>query len=94
MKTKKKLCVIAIISGLAISGVIIGYNHLPVNVNASTQFESEELITNASITEEQKIILEKKYTENMIEEVLRKCEFETEEEENKYRELFYEQFLK
>jgi len=94
MKTKKKLCVIAIISGLAISGVIIGYNNLPVNVNASTQFESEELITNASITEEQKIILEKKYTENMIEEVLRKCEFETEEEENKYRELFYEQFLK
>lgn len=94
MKTKKKLCVIAIISGLAISGVIIGYNNLPVNVNASTQFESEELITNASITKEQKIILEKKYTENMIEEVLRKCEFETEEEENKYRELFYEQFLK
>ena len=88
MKNKKKLCVIAIVSGLAILGVIIGYNNLPVNVNASNHFESDELITNASITEEQKISLEKKYTENMIEEILRKCEFETEEEENKYRELF------
>ncbi len=94
MKNKKKLCVITIVSGLAILGIIMGYNHLPVNANASNQFDSDELITNASITEEQKIILEKKYTENMIEEVLRKCEFETEEEENKYRELFFEQFLK
>lgn len=54
--------------------------------------DSSELLKETPITKEQKAVLTQKYLEDSIEKILSGHEFETEEEKNKYREIFFEQF--
>ncbi|MCH5272678.1 MAG: hypothetical protein J1E35_03300 [Lachnospiraceae bacterium] len=91
MKNKKKIGIIASVSSLVVLGVLvyyIGSRHADAGQDVTT-----DVIKNFSVTEEEKSVLEQKYVEDKIEEILNGHEFETEEEKNHYRESLLEYVL-
>lgn len=91
MKNIKKSILLFSCSIVVILGVIVAY--VAVNKEKATPQDIDLLVTNISITEEEKELLTQKYIVESIEEELNGCDFETEEEKNDYRELLLDYFL-
>ena len=92
MKNIKKSAVLFSCSIVIILGIIAAY--ISFSKEKSAPDDIDLLITNVSITEEEKEQLTEKAILEHIEETLNQCDFETEEEKNHYRELLLDYFLK
>lgn len=93
MKKQRKILIAALAAGFVISGAVLGCRFLTTETIHPDEIVdiNPEWVRTTPLTEEQKATLRQEYTKKMIEEVLSECEFETEEEENKYREMLLKQ---
>lgn len=93
MKKQHKILIAALAAGFVISGAALGGRLLMTETIHPDDIVdiNPEWGRKSPLTEEQKAALEQEYTKKMIEQVLSECKFETEEEENKYREMLLKQ---
>lgn len=93
MKKQHKILIATLAAGFVISGAVLGSRFLTTETIHPDEIVdiNPEWVRTTPLTEEQKAALRQEYTKKMIEEVLSECEFETEEEENKYREMLLKQ---
>lgn len=93
MKKQRKILIAALAAGFVISGAVLGSRFLTAETIHPDEIVdiNPEWVRTTPLTEEQKATLRQEYTKKMIEEVLSECLFETEEEENKYREMLLKQ---
>lgn len=95
MKKQHKILIAALAAGfiIIISGAVLGSRFLTTETIHPDDIVdiNPEWVRTPPLTEEQRATIAQEYTKKMIEEFLSECKFETEEEENKYREMLLKQ---
>lgn len=95
MKKQHKAYIVAAVAGILVLGAAFGGILLAKEKESRKAEENVEyamLKESPVLTEEEKAVKTQEYIEKSIEETLAGYEFESEEEENKYREILTEHF--